>query len=456
MSLENKLENMIVESEGNKYGFVELNNLLGNTTKFLKQCGFKEGSKIPVLCDDGLHVLMITLAAISINACVALIENKKREREIEEILGLLDLSFILTDVESLKIPGVNEIVFDLKTIENETYSENMFPKLEKENQNNHAVIIFSSGSSGNPKGIIRDQKNVFSHASALGAALLLKEKEQVLHLAPFYHAYGFEHIMAAIYSGCNNKIYNVFDFHSIIKALKSTANVVIGVPYQYELLLKKKEKIHNSKLRLLVSASAPLKENVAIQSMTDWNVNITQLYGSSELSASIVNMDSKSSKSVGKPIKNILIKINEEKELLVKSPYICKGYINNEYKLNIENGWFHTGDIATIDNDGCVYIEGRLDNLINISGKKVSPEEIEKVISSIKGVKEVYVYAEHHDVYGAIIVAQVVCTDLLTETEILSFCREKLVEYMVPAVVNIVDSISHTSNGKIKRVKEKV
>lgn len=446
------LKHTCIEIDKKKYSYEEFNNILGNTIDFLKRNGFDENSKIPICCYDSFKLISLTLATISMNACAVLIESNKKETEIIQILESINASKIVTDREQFQC--LEKVIYIPERCKSKTYEECKYPSFKIEDRYRDAVIIFTSGSSGVPKGIIRTQETVRAHLETMIETLKIVPDDKVLHLAPLYHAYGFEHIMAGIYGGANNQLYNTFDYRTILSNMKEKATVVVGVPYQYALFTKIQGKHFPLRLRLLLSASAPLRASTFEKIRENWGLGIVQLYGSSELSASLLNLEVKNKNSVGKPIKGVNIKINEESELLVKSPYICKSYIGDKYKLPIENGWYHTGDIARFDQYQGIVIEGRIDNIINVSGKKVCPEEVEAVLTSMPAIKEAYVYGKCHDTYGNIIAAKVYCAITTEVKEIKKYCSKYLPDYKIPLEIEKVTSIPHTGNGKIKREKE--
>ena len=117
------------------------------------------------------------------------------------------------------------------------------------------------------------------------------------------------------------------------------------------------------------------------------------------------------------------------------------------------NGWLHTGDLGTIDDEGYVTVRGRSKNLLlTSSGQNIYPEEIEEVITSIDGVKEVLVVSEKHDLLGEVPVAKIVTDGTeLVATEIISYCRQKLDSHKIPKRVIFCEKLEKTYNGKIKR-----
>lgn len=449
--MEINIENMRIGTEENFYSYEEFNNLLGDTIEFLKGKGFKSDSKIPIWCHDNLNIIALTLAAISMNACAVLIDAQKKEKEVLDILRMISELRIISDIEKAELQEMEIFEYSIYSIKNRKYNQNMYPVFRTEDEDKDAVIIFTSGSTGTPKGVVRTQKKVMTHMKTMIKTLQITSEDKILHLAPLCHAYGFEHIMAGIYGGGTNTLYNLFAYREILDQMKKQASVVIGVPYQYELLTRMNCTFSSNKLRLLLCATSSLKYRTYNTVMKSWKLPITQLYGSSELSAALVNMEGKNATSVGKTILGVKARINTEGELLIQSSYICERYIGDKYELPVEDGWYHTGDMAIFDQYGGIIIKGRLDSIINVSGKKVCPEEVEKVLISMPGIREAIVYGKTHETYGNIIAAKFVGESQITESEIKKFCGKYLADYEIPMVIEKVDNILHTTTGKISR-----
>ncbi len=358
--MEINIENMRIGTEENFYSYEEFNNLLGDTIEFLKGKGFKSDSKIPIWCHDNLNIIALTLAAISMNACAVLIDAQKKEKEVLDILRMISESRIISDIEKAELQEMEIFEYSIYSIKNRKYNQNMYPVFRTEDEDKDAVIIFTSGSTGTPKGVVRTQKKVMTHMKTMIKTLQITSEDKILHLAPLCHAYGFEHIMAGIYGGGTNTLYNLFAYREILDQMKKQASVVIGVPYQYELLTRMNCTFSSNKLRLLLCATSSLKYRTYNTVMKSWKLPITQLYGSSELSAALVNMEGKNATSVGKTILGVKARINTEGELLIQSSYICERYIGDKYELPVEDGWYHTGDMAIFDQYGGIIIKGRL------------------------------------------------------------------------------------------------
>ncbi len=182
---------------------------------------------------------------------------------------------------------------------------------------------------------------------------------------------------------------------------------------------------------------------------------IYHVYGLTEASPRISflppELFQKCSLSVGFPVKSVQIRI-EGGELEVKGKNIMKGYYNDpeQTKKVLVNGWLHTGDLAGLDEQGCITIKGRKDNLIIRAGMNIYPQEMEASLMSIEHIFDVLVYGVKGESAGEKIVLKVV-TDALTKSEIFTCCRRLFASYQLPDKIEIVDEIPQNASGKAIR-----
>ena len=176
----------------------------------------------------------------------------------------------------------------------------------------------------------------------------------------------------------------------------------------------------------------------------------------------LFNSDITKIESVGKPAHDVEIKIvtndentnNESKvgEVLIKGPNVIDEYWRDTGgKYKIKDGWIKTGDLGFFDNDGYLYLRGRKDDVINVSGEKVSPVEIELVMRQLDGIKDVGIIGMPDRVFGEIPVAYVVAKSTLKENEILSHCTKVLERYKIPQKIIFTDVLPKNEFGKIEK-----
>ena len=199
------------------------------------------------------------------------------------------------------------------------------------------------------------------------------------------------------------------------------------------------------------------------------NPGIVQTYGQTEASPRVTALlpDDAIRKigSVGKAIPNVQVQVFDENDkpvqngeigqIVVKGPNIMKGYYKKPdiTKETLKGGWLHTGDLGKFDDEGYLYIVGRIKNIIISGGLNIYPEEIEEVIINYPEVKEVVVVPEHHDILGEVPIAKIVLIDgaQIDLKELNKFCAERLSANKIPSKYLICDKLEKTYTGKIKR-----
>ena len=199
-----------------------------------------------------------------------------------------------------------------------------------------------------------------------------------------------------------------------------------------------------------------MDERLSLSIIKKYNVKIIQVYGSTEISAAITNKNSNIHSSVGKPLEGIECVLreisNNENELLIRSPFVAEKSIDGKNVVIYDkNDWIETKDLANIDEEGNIFILGRKDNIINFAGKKINPEEVEKVIAKFYGVKDCVVYKKEENIVADIVFDR---REKFDSTSLVGHCKLYLQNYKIPTNFFVVESIMRTKTGKIKRRKE--
>lgn len=450
-----------------EYSYAQLQSLVCGTSFYLKNMGVHDKQRVPLILNNSLDFFVCLFALISLGACAALIEPKKKASEISDILEQLECTLLITDKAlDLECTGIKQCI----------YNRNNVPEVETRsltcNMESEGCIIYTSGSTSKPKGVIRTNRILFEHSVMLQRMYQITENDATLCLVQPQHALGLENSLAAIYSGAALSIQNEFSHNDICDKISSgNFTILVGVPFQYGLINKLNRKITSHKLRYMLSAGAPLNKDINKELYQLFQLPVTQIYGSSELGATAINIDvsvTLNYDTVGKLVPRVCAKIlntqgkkvdeGEIGEIVLCSPFCTTGYITAEQTSSdsdayVKDGWFYSGDLGYVDLSGYIYITGRKKNIINIAGKKVSPEEVEAFIKSLVGVKDVKVQGENDAAYGETIIADVVLErghDIDTIV-IYEKCKKHLSDYKIPRRINFVQSLEYTNTGKVKR-----
>jgi long-chain acyl-CoA synthetase len=262
---------------------------------------------------------------------------------------------------------------------------------------------------------------------------------------------------------------NVNNLQELLESLKNhNATTIALIPSTLTKLLKFERKVlydYFSKIRLIITNSTSIPKNT-VKNFKEIlkNGNLATYYGLTEASRSTFMIFDKINgreESVGKLAPNVEIKILDENgknskvgEIWIKGKNVIERYWNNpNADKQIVNGWLKTGDIGYFDEQNYLFLRGRSDDIINVSGKKVSPNEIEEIIKQLPGVEEVAAFGIRHDIFNQTVKIQVVRSkdSDLDKSKILSHCIKNLERFKVPSKIDFVHNIPKTDYGKVKR-----
>jgi acyl-CoA synthetase (AMP-forming)/AMP-acid ligase II len=339
-----------------------------------------------------------------------------------------------------------------------------------------ALLIHTSGSTGVPKGVMLSHANVDAACTSIANYLKNTSEDVVLSVLPLSHGYGITQLVTMIMAGGTLVLEKSFAFPR--KTMERLAEVSATgfpiVPPMAALItsIKDMQPARLPKLRYVTSAAAamPPAFTERLQQLLP-KTELFLMYGQTEcLRATYLPPEEVERRplSVGKAIPgtNVLIVDDEGSpvepgvvgELIVEGPHVMSGYWEDGLATvralspSAQGPRLHTGDLFYADNDGFLYFVSRRDDMIKTRGEKVSPQEVERVIYEIGGVKEAAVGGVDDPVFGQTIRAYVVVSEdiTLSERDIIRHCATVLEDYMVPKSVEFRDALPRTATGKIR------
>ncbi|MGC2398144.1 MAG: AMP-binding protein, partial [Acidobacteriaceae bacterium] len=339
-------------------------------------------------------------------------------------------------------------------------------------ENDPAVIVYTSGTTGKPKGATLSHANVFRNMEAKQRYLGIRGEDRGLLFMPLYHCFAQNAILNAfLQSGATVVLQRRFDRDQVMRSIEQDAvTMFFGVPSTFILLLERATPEEMADVRYYFSAAAPLPLAVEEQWRRKFGAPIYQGYGLSETSpfASYNHLARHRPGSIGTPIDGVEMKVvdavtgrnlapAEKGEILVRGHNVMLGYWNRpEDTANaVRDGWFHTGDVGSVDEDGYFFIHDRLTDMIVSGGVNVYPAEIENVLSTHPAVLESAVYGIPEPLLGEQVWGDIVLKPgaEASETEIRAFCRLHLSPVKVPAQIRFTREIPKGPTGKIlKRI----
>jgi long-chain acyl-CoA synthetase len=439
------------------------------------------GKNIVLISHNNIFFITCYLAILkSGNTCIPL----NPTIEGENLLYICEqtdakLAFVHSQVKA-QFPGnfvvVNET--DYKTwIDNSILNESLFPLTQN---NDVAEIIFTSGSTGKPKGVMLSHGNIIANTSSIIEYLKLTTNDTMLVVMPFYYCYGLSLFHTHLKVGGKIIFNNSFVFlGSVLNDLKKyECTGFAGVPSHYQILLRKSKSFVTSEfpsLRYVTQAGGKLHK-VFIQEFIDAHPKVTffVMYGQTEATARLSHLPPKMLDtklgSIGKGIPGVELKVVNEQwqeiapgetgEIIAKGDNIMLGYYKDEKltKEAIKDGWLRTNDLATIDEDGYIYIVARKMEMLKVAGKRISPKEIEEVILTMPEVIDCTIDGIDDVNLGEAIKASIVLNDeaknSLTAEDIRKYCFSKLASYKIPQVITFESNINVSATGK--KVKQNI
>jgi long-chain acyl-CoA synthetase len=335
-------------------------------------------------------------------------------------------------------------------------------------------IIFTSGSTALPKGVVLSHNNIIANTSSIAEYLELSEKEIMMVILPFFYCYGLSLLHTHIRAGGSLVLNNNFMFlGSTLNDLnKYHCTGLAGVPSHFQILLRKSDMLKKTKfpsLRYVTQAGGKL-HNSFITEFTEAfpEIQFYVMYGQTEATARLSYLPPKMLKekigSIGCGIPGVEIKIvnNSGKcirpndppgEILARGKNIMMGYYDDPDATAevIKDGWLYTGDMATIDENGYIFITSRKKEIIKVGGKRISPKEIEEVISMLPGIIDCTIEAVDDELLGEAIKATIITNEsgkMITADNLKQHCHSKLSGYKVPTYIVFKESMELSLSGK--------
>jgi long-chain acyl-CoA synthetase len=337
-----------------------------------------------------------------------------------------------------------------------------------------ALILYTSGTTGAPKGVTLTHRNLLANATAVIRYLELSERDSVLSILAFYYAYGASVLHTHLLSGgCVVLAQNLLFPHLLMDTIaRERITGFSGVPSTYALLLErvKLADYDLSSLRYLTQAGGAMSASLTRRLRAALpDARLFVMYGQTEATSRLTwlppeRLDEKTG-SVGIPIDGVELRIAREDgasaeryeagEVWVRGDNVMRGYWNNPDASAsvLRDGWLRTGDMGHLDADGFLYLAGRRSDMIKTGAHRVHPNDIEDVILEVSGVSEAAVVGIDDEVLGQVVKAFIVAPGLPPRSEnmIKAHCRERLASYKIPRDIEFVSALPRTASGKVRR-----
>jgi long-chain acyl-CoA synthetase len=341
-------------------------------------------------------------------------------------------------------------------------------RTENMNPGDPAALLYSSGTTGFPKGVTLTHNNIITNTRAAVHCSGHSSGDRLAIFLPLFHVFAQNYIMnAGFEAGATLVLFRRFVPDVVLEEIRrQRVTMFFAVPTIYIALLGAnvpKEKL--ASIRYYFSAAATMPQEISRRWTDTYGPAVHEGYGLTECSpcAAYNHVSKHKFGSVGTAIEDFEVKIFDENdrelprgqwgEIVMRGPGVMKEYWGKpaETAQALRSGWLHSGDIGSMDEEGYVFIVDRVKDMINVSGFKVWPAEVENYLYQIPQIKEVAVFGIPDPLKGESVCAAVVLKEgaLLTPEYVIDWCREKLAAYKTPARVDIVKELPKSATGKI-------
>ncbi|MCC4515426.1 o-succinylbenzoate--CoA ligase [Limosilactobacillus reuteri] len=323
-----------------------------------------------------------------------------------------------------------------------------------------ASIMYTSGTTGRPKGVLQTFGNHFYSAVSSALNLGLSSADKWLCVAPIFHISGFSIIMRGLIYGMTVRLVEKFRAEELERILANeTVTIMSVVPFMLKKLIQQQNKTnthYNSAFRCMLLGGGTI-DRETLEACLQRSIPVVQCYGMTETCSQIVALLSADALlklgSVGQPLFSTQLKLSKDGEILLKTPALTPGYLNLPDKLpsKMIDGWYRTGDIGHLDKEGYLYIDGRADEMLISGGENIFPQEVEQIYQRYPQINEVAVVGQNDSVWGQVPVAFVVSDRRLSPTKLINYGYEHLARYKVPQHYIFVSELPKNASGKIRR-----
>ncbi|MBO8156709.1 MAG: o-succinylbenzoate--CoA ligase [Bacillaceae bacterium] len=441
----------------------------------LNTAGVQRGDHIAILSQNSYEMAVAIHALSYIGAVGVLLNTRLSPRELAYQIKDSESAFLLYDERlndktvALKREDIHARTISFTDVR--SLKETSFQAAREINLNKTFTIMYTSGTTGFPKGVQHTYGNHWWSAVSSALNLGLHEHDRWLAALPLFHVGGFSILIRSLAYGMPVHLHERFDAKKINdEIMENGVSIVSVVSVMLEEMIRTMgddQYPETFRCMLLGGGPAPLP---LLKACKDKNIPVIQTYGMTETSSQISTLSHEDAirklGSAGKPLfpaqlnivkDNQLARPGEIGEIYVKGPMVTSGYYKRKdaNARSFKNGWLKTGDLGYIDEEGYLYVVDRRKDLIISGGENVYPAEIESVLKEINGIYDAGVAGKKDEKWGEIPVAFIVKDESseVTKESVIDYCKTKLAKYKVPKDVFFVHELPRNASKKLLRRK---
>lgn len=469
---------LVVASTGETYTFADLDREADRVARALAAAGVSKGDRVALGMHNVAHFPFGYFGILRAGAVVVPLNIMLTETEVERVLADSEAKAAISAPPFVDVVTRGASALDVRVLSSAAWDElgelgQAAPDPDL-NEEDLAVLAYTSGTTGEPKGAMLTHGNLLANLEQqMSIPDAHVTDEDVLFLAlPLFHIFGLNVTLGLlVMNGAKGILVERFEPVPALNLIQEhKVTVIFGAPPMYTAWCATPgaDQYDLSAVRLAISGAAPLAADVLREFRDIFNVEIYEGYGLTETAPTLTSnrmTEKPRAGSIGKPLPGIELRIVDESgqdvelgdpgEIVVRGPNVFKGYWHREEATEqvFRDGWFRTGDIAVQDEDGYLYLVDRKRDLIIVSGFNVFPSEVETALLQNPLIAEAAVVGQPHPYTGETVKAFVVLEAGQTATEeaIIGDVQRHLAKFKCPTSVEIVDSLPHLLTGKVLR-----
>jgi long-chain acyl-CoA synthetase len=447
----------------------------------LASAGLKHQDRVAILMKNCPEYILSYFAIVRAGGIAVPVNTFLTPSEIIYILKDSGCTLMIHDDSfSEQVKQVREGIPDLDTCLFTDIKKEEYINKSRSSGNDLAVLLYTSGTTGFPKGAMLSHDNLFSNAAAIMEVVHLTASDRILLFLPLFHSFSFTVcVILPIYAGAQTVLLeSVKPFSRVVNSVvRDRITFFVAIPTIYTILSRKKVPLYLRlalkiilAVRACISGAAALPETTIRSFEERFGIPLIEGYGLTEASPVVaVNplRGVKKATSVGPPLPGVETAVIDEKgermpvgevgELLVKGPNVMQGYYQKEKETAsaLKEGWLHTGDLAKIDEDGYIYIVDRKKDLIIIDGMNVYPREVEEHVMKQGDVEECAMVGipDGKGSELSVLFVRLKEDGRADEGAIRDFCKGGIARYKIPRRIVFIDDFPRTSTGKIRKTE---
>jgi len=487
-------DELMISEKGRSFSFGSGNQHMDRIAGLLRSRGLSAGCRVAILGENSADHILLLFAAAQLGIVMVPLNFRLAVDELEYIIRDAEASLLLvTDPDSLKkakklssrIEGIgvySNFPSNVKSwngelengeIEGVCAPEALAPNIP-------VLQLYTSGTTGKPKGVLLSHQNLLSLARQNSAGLVNRpgHGSRDLIIAPLFHVGGLATAVIALLAGGGVVLHRVFDPGAVVNALEQDGiTAVFMVPAMIQALIHQVEDIRQrdfSRLKCITYGASPISETLLREAVSVFNCEFVQYFGQTETCGGVLSLtwnDHRAAlagqaellRSCGRNMAGVGIRVCDRHgnelpagktgEFAIKSDTNMLSYwrLPQETQKTLKDGWVYTGDAGYLDEDGYAFLRDRIKDMVVTGGENVYPAEVENILGGHPSILEVAVIGVPDEKYGEALLAVAALRPgaSLTEDKLLEFCREKIAGYKIPRMLKIVEALPRNASGKI-------